>query len=197
MDDSPQRFAYHCLPLVVANEVGFDLPLSEPVESTWDGGMSLDALRVSGPAVSNFGQGIVTFHVDAIFRTPPGVQLLVMGPPNEPKDGVQPLVGVVESSWATATFTMNWMHTRPGTIRWEAGETFCKVIPSVVLGLPAGAHCDVREITENEALQARYAAFSQKRQGWDGKSRDLDYKRGRSADGTPAMAGEHHRSVRP
>ena len=41
--------------------------------------------------VSLFGQGTITFHIEGIFRTPPGWNFWVSGPPNQPKDGIAPL----------------------------------------------------------------------------------------------------------
>jgi hypothetical protein len=40
-----------------------------------------------------------------------------------------PLEGLVETDWATSTFTMNWKLTRPGSVRFEAGEVFCMLVP--------------------------------------------------------------------
>ena len=48
-----------------------------------------------------------------------------MGPPNHIKDGIQPLAGLVETDWLPFPFTMNWLFTRPGTVRFEKGEPFC------------------------------------------------------------------------
>ena len=40
-----------------------------------------------------------------------------------------PLDGLVETDWLPFPFTMNWRFTRPGTMRFEAGEPFCFVTP--------------------------------------------------------------------
>jgi Family of unknown function (DUF6065) len=82
------------------------------------------------PAVSHFGHGILTFHIPCLFRTEPGIDLLVQGPVNRPKDAIAPLSGIVETDWAPYTFTMNWQFTRPGiAVRFEKGEPFCHVWP--------------------------------------------------------------------
>jgi hypothetical protein len=49
----------------------------------------------------------------------------VMGPPNHIKDGLQPLVGLVETDWLPFPFTMNWHFTRPGKVKFAKGEPFC------------------------------------------------------------------------
>src|SRR5690606_28445603 len=82
-----------------------------------------------GFAQSNFSDGILTFNAGYIFRTDPGWHLMVTGPMNHPKDGIVPLSGVVETDWLPFPFTMNWRFTRPGTVRFEKDEPFCRVIP--------------------------------------------------------------------
>ncbi len=39
------------------------------------------------------------------------------------------LSGMVETDWSPHTFTMNWRFTRPGRVRFEAGEPFCHLFP--------------------------------------------------------------------
>ena len=81
-------------------------------------------------ATSLFGQGILTFHIPGIFRTPPGWNLWIGGSPNAPKDGIYPLTGVVETDWSPFTFTMNWRFTRPNHwIHFDAGEPICFFFP--------------------------------------------------------------------
>ena len=53
-----------------------------------------------------------------------------MGPPNHVKDGIQPLVGLTETDWLPYPFTMNWIFTRPGKVRFARGEPFCFIIPA-------------------------------------------------------------------
>jgi hypothetical protein len=87
---------------------------------------SYSDLRIS----SHFGSGIITFSIPYLFRTPRGINLWVKGPSNRFKDGVQPLEGVVETDWLSATFTMNWKLTRPHySVRFERGEPICMIVP--------------------------------------------------------------------
>ena len=140
MDATPLRFANRCLPLLIANQAGWLLMNPETVTLTWDGtrdvaGVSVvyehqEPVGVPRGVISHFGQGIVTWHVPYLFRTPPGWNLLARGPSNCPKDGIYALDGVVETDWSTATFTMNWQLTRPGLeVRFEAGEPYAMLVP--------------------------------------------------------------------
>src|SRR6201982_425284 len=80
MDATPESFAYRCLPLNIANAHGWEVLNPVGFEAVWDGGTGVEAVTVRpdpGAApeqagVSLFGQGILTFHVQSVIRTPPG-----------------------------------------------------------------------------------------------------------------------------
>jgi len=139
MDATPESFAYRCLPLAIANAHGWEVLTPCGFVAQWDGGAEPSAVTITldpgaDPAqapISLFGQGIITFHIEAIFRTPPGWNMWVGGSPNRAKDGIAPLTGVVETDWSPFTFTMNWQLTRPGmAVRFDALEPFCFIFPT-------------------------------------------------------------------
>jgi hypothetical protein len=177
MDDSSSRFAYRCLPLLMANQAGWFITLKEAVEVEWDGGEGSQALRIAGSlavlanVVSHFGQGIVTFRLPYLFRTSPGRDLLVRGPANLFKDGASPLEGLVESDWSVAPFTMNWKITRPRhCIRFEAGEPIAMLVPSPRGDLERFAP-SLSSLADDEALARRYRRWFEGRAAF---LRDLD-----------------------
>jgi hypothetical protein len=136
MDATPSRFAYRCLPLLIANQAGWLVLNSQPFRATRDGtaeisGVSIEPLGGAFPtASSHFGSGIVTWNLPYLFRTPPGYNLLVRGPANLPKDGASPLEGIVETDWSPATFTVNWKLTRAGLpVQFEQDEPICMIVP--------------------------------------------------------------------
>jgi Family of unknown function (DUF6065) len=127
--------AYHCLPLVVANQWGWQMLCPADVRVTWDGGPDLANLFVEvdpqfAPTIlSQFGRGIVTFSPPWLFRTPPGWDLMVKGPANRWKVNCAPLDGIIETWWLPYTFTMNWKLIEPGEVRFQKGESLCQLIP--------------------------------------------------------------------
>lgn len=135
MDATEQHYAYRCLPLAIANAHGWELLCQTGFMAEWTGGNALQDVRIypdpgtHAPAVSHFGYGVLTFHVPCLFRTEQGVDLMVGGPVNRPKDGIAGLTGIVETDWSPYTFTMNWRFTRPGRVRFQAGEPFCHLFP--------------------------------------------------------------------
>ncbi len=133
MNNTHQRHAYRCLPLNIANAFGWEILCTDGFTAEWNGGTQLVDLKVNSDffpiSASHFGHGILTFYVPCLFRTDFGVNLMAQGPTNYPKDGIAPLSGVIETDWAPYTFTMNWIFTRPGRIRFEKDEPFCHVFP--------------------------------------------------------------------
>jgi len=138
MDDTPESFAYRCLPLNIANTHGWEVLSPYTFDAVWNGEAGVDAITIRPETgavpgrlpVSLFGQGILTFHIEGIFRTPEGWDLWVGGSPNRGKDGIAPLTGVVETDWSPFTFTMNWRFTRPGHwIHFDAMEPVCFFFP--------------------------------------------------------------------
>jgi Family of unknown function (DUF6065) len=133
MDELPH--AYKCLPLVVANQWGWQVLCPTDVIATWDGRAGLEGLRVEvpsqfAPAIkSQFGAGIVTFSPPWLFRTPPGWDLYLKGPSNRWKPNCVPLEGVIETWWLNYTFTLNWKLVQPGTVVFRQGESLGQLLP--------------------------------------------------------------------
>lgn len=137
MDATHHRFAYRCLPMVIANQSGWIVQNSHTFTATWDGSGAIEGITVeplSGPgrcpASTHFGSGVLTFTLPYLFQTSPGYALLMRGAPNWPKDGASPLEGVIETDWSPMSATMNWKLTRPGlTVRFDAGDPVCMIVP--------------------------------------------------------------------
>jgi hypothetical protein len=171
MDRAPDSFAYRCLPLNIANAHGWEILNPCAFTASWNGTGGTDAVtvvpdpgaRAEQLPVSLFGQGVLTFHIEGIFRTPPGWNLWVGGSPNRAKDGIAPLGGVIETDWSPYTFTMNWRFTRPHTpMRFEAMEPFCFIFP-VERGAIQSFKPRFESLDQDPATEERFLAWSQAR----------------------------------
>jgi hypothetical protein len=204
MSQTDARFAYRCLPLLLANQAGWFILNTHRLQATWSGGADQASLRIdylSGeppyPAMSHFGSGILTWHIPYLFRTPPDVNLLARGPANWPKDGIYPLEGLVETDWTEATFTMNWKLTRPDlTVTFEVDEPICMIVPQGRGTLERYAPL-IRDLASDLDLEAGYYQWSASRSRFLSNlptpgteaNRQLwqkNYFRGKSLDGQPA-----------
>ena len=152
MDESSNRFAYRCTPLPIANASGWEIILPTDLTASWNGGLLTTDVKIVSHdnighiAASVFGHGILTFHPGYLFKTSPGWAIIARGAPNVVKDGIVALEGLVETDWLPFAFTMNWRFTRPGTIRFRKGDSFCFITltPHAIL----------------DEIQPRIAAFS-------------------------------------
>jgi predicted 2-oxoglutarate/Fe(II)-dependent dioxygenase YbiX len=140
MDDFGDRHPYRCLPLTIANTHGWDVLCPFSVTAEWNGGPKVEDIKVSAVdpehakhiehvLSSNFSRGIITFHTGFLFRTSPGWNLMATGAINNPKKGVAPLTGIIETDWLPYTFTMNWQMMSPGKVTFEKGEPICTIMP--------------------------------------------------------------------
>jgi len=176
MDDTPNKFAYRCLPLIMGNSIGWQVSVNFSFVAYWNGGvntsdMSLgffekDNQKLSGQrhaVQSHFGSGILTFSIPWIFRTNRGHNLFVTGPINEPKDGITPLSGIVETDWLPFTFTMNWKVTavnRP--IEFKAGDVICQFFP-YPRGYPEKFIALTDDVSNNLAVMNEYNKWENSR----------------------------------
>jgi Family of unknown function (DUF6065) len=177
MDDTSNRFAYRCLPLNIANQFGWELLSPCTFEAVWNGessssGIDINILDGGWPEpVSHFGHGVLTFHINQLFRTPPGTQLMVTGPINSPKDGIYAMSGIIETDWSPYTFTMNWVMTRPYfPIRFEKGEPFAHILPINLAAIEEFEPVYL-PIDSNPELKAEYDYFQNSRNNFN---KDLD-----------------------
>ena len=111
---------YHCLPLSIGNMQGFVFSLPYTFSILWNGGNNPEDIIIKifedfEPyqnknfiyPVSEFGSGILTIHFPLMLKTPPGVNLMTISPPNYPLPCLSPMTGVIETDNLRFTFTLN------------------------------------------------------------------------------------------
>ena len=137
------RHAYFCLPLVMGNQHGFVLRSLYNFTVEWKGGDAPDQVVVTHEdeeyhrkwtglqsVRSHFGMGTFTIQSTFTLRTPDGVNLMTINPPNYFIDGIYHMTGVVESDNLRRDFTFNLRVTRPNyKIQIKKGDYIGCVIP--------------------------------------------------------------------
>jgi hypothetical protein len=227
MNQTPDSYAYRCLPLSIANAHGWEVRCPVTCEAEWTGGSnkadihltfedeanrSMESAEMSPFAETHFGSGILTFNVGVVIETPPGYDLWVTGPVNEFKDGIQALSAVIETYWMPFTFTMNWKFTRPHLkVRFEKGEPFCFFFP-IEHGVLERCNPTFERIGEEPDLERQYKFAFIKRsvplvaltklKGKELKVKEKDryegwYIRGEMPDGTEVADHKKRLQVKP
>jgi len=180
MDETAGGFAYHCLPMTLANQSGWFVLAPHAAVVEWNGGNLVTDLKVTIPgkpemvhAVSAVGNGILSWTIPYVFRTPPEWNILCRGPANYIKDGIQALEGLVETDWSYASFSSNWKMTRPGRVEFAEGEPVAMLVPQKRLDLEAFS---VRkaELASNQDLFDGYNEWINSRQAFLAAQRNGD-----------------------
>lgn len=107
---------YRCLPLAIGNQYGFVITSEYDIEFVWNGGedpssieffFNEDTSKLTPRIETHFGSGIITINPPFTLRTPPGVNLMTINPPNFIIPNVTVMTGVVETDNIRRNFTFN------------------------------------------------------------------------------------------
>jgi hypothetical protein len=166
MQQTHKHFANRCLPLRIANQIGWFILSDVDITVVWNGSDHASGLRITTPGEKNiehvqshFGYGILTWTIPYLFRTPPDYNLYVRGPTNMPKDGICALDGVVETDWAVASFTMNWKMTCVDVpVSFQVGEPIAMIMP-IRRGEIETFEITMRDIAVDQDVQREYTAW--------------------------------------
>lgn len=112
---------YYCLPLNIGNQYGFIIKSLYDFTLVWTGKTDRESLHIlideetnsKQSLVSQFGSGILTIQNDFIIRTPPGINIVTIQPPNMFIPGTCAMTGVIETDNLRRDFTFNLKVTIP------------------------------------------------------------------------------------
>jgi hypothetical protein len=138
--ESLGQHSMHCLPLIIGNQYGFVLKSMVSWTALWNGGPdhSDTKIMIEEPAEANgiqlvsshFGNGIITVQNRFHFRTAPGVNLMVLDPPNYFLPNLSNLFAVVETDNLRRDFTFNLKIVTPKKrVRVKKGDIISGIIP--------------------------------------------------------------------
>lgn len=131
---------YYCLPLNIGNQYGFIIKSQRDFDITWDGSLNnpvdvkIEFLNEDGQdkqlIKGGFGNGIVTIQNKFSLKTPPGINLMTIQPPNFFIPGCVSLTGVIECDQIKRDFTFNFKITVPNLkINIRKGDVLGAFIP--------------------------------------------------------------------
>jgi hypothetical protein len=129
---------YRCLPLTIANQYGFLVAADFDFSVTWNGGDDIKDLIIERHGNENskisidshFGHGIFTVGLPFILRTPPGINLMTINPPNYVIPNSTVMSGSVETDNLRHNFTINIKTQIPGiTVEYKKGAPLAALLP--------------------------------------------------------------------
>lgn len=170
---------YYCLPLAIGNIYGFIVKAERDVTIYWNGEESIHGLTVSQNLDErrcqlfdgHFGSGILTVQNNWHYRTPPGVNLMTISPPNFVQHGLVHMTAVIETDNLRRDFTFNLKVTKPNTyITIKAGDPIGAFIPIPRHFADEFSVVHAEDYLTPEQIQAELdtgVEFSRQRQGED------------------------------
>jgi hypothetical protein len=114
--------AYYCLPLTIGNQYGFLVKSLIDFDIMWDGKSDAqitflnDDNQEKQTIKNGFGSGIITVQNRFALKTPPGINIMTIQPPNMFIPGCFALTGVIECDNIRRDFTFNFKVTVPNTL---------------------------------------------------------------------------------
>lgn len=219
MERTADKFAYRCLPLAIANAHGWVVKVPQAFSVRWNGQIMaqnslefvMEGQPVPGapPPASVFGNGVLTFHIGALFQTSPGWNLIFTGPFNDAKHGIYALSGVLETDWMPFEASMNWRFTEPNRwVRFEAGDPYCFLFPVPRTNGVSEVRPRFLPIESNPYLQDHRNRWSASRDQFHADIRagkigpktsdhwQRHYHRGLDMDGNKPLGSEHQAKLR-
>jgi hypothetical protein len=128
---------YYCLPLTIGNQYGIAVRSAFTFEATWPGGEAPAVITfepnsdIPQQVVStHFNNGVITFQNFFALKTPPGINLMTIQPPNMFIPGCVSMTGVVETDQIRRDFTFNLKITVPNyKVKVNKGDIIGAFIP--------------------------------------------------------------------
>lgn len=131
---------YYCLPINIGNQYGFVIKSLRDFEVTWNGLMETENdLEINFLNDDNankqfikggFSNGVLTIQNCFGLKTPPGVNLMTIQPPNMYIPGCVAMTGVIETDQIRRDFTFNLKITIPNyKITVKKGDALGAFIP--------------------------------------------------------------------
>jgi hypothetical protein len=130
---------YYCLPLIIGNQYGFGIKSLIDFDAIWHGEEDPESTIINILNKENdekqfigskFGSGIITIQNTFHLKTPPGINLMTIQPPNYFIPGISAMTGVVETDNIRRDFTFNLKITTPNMkISVRQGDLIGAFIP--------------------------------------------------------------------
>jgi hypothetical protein len=128
---------YYCLPINIGNQYGFVIKSLVDFDATWPGGEADAIITIHDNSndhkqtvKSGFGSGIITIQNRFALKTPLGINLMTIQPPNMFVPACVAMTGVIETDQIRRDFTFNLKMTLPNhKVEVRKGDALGAFIP--------------------------------------------------------------------
>jgi hypothetical protein len=135
MDETPNKHAYQCMPLSLANSLGWGISFPEDISFIWNGICDTTADHVKVISGNKYcftsrGNATISFNTYLTVVTEESVTTLVMPVPNEFNENAQCFTNLISTSFFKSSIPIAWRITKPNVeIIIPAGTPVATIVP--------------------------------------------------------------------
>lgn len=135
MDDTPNKHAYQCMPVSLANTLGWGISFPKDISFIWDGICDtsdshvkiLSGHRYCSP---NRGNATISFNTYLTVKTDDNTTTLIMPVPNDFNENFQCFTNLLSTSFYRSSIPIAWRILKPNVeITIPAGTPVATIIP--------------------------------------------------------------------
>lgn len=187
-----KNHAQHCLPLAMANSLGYYILSPVTFRVSWNGDVHTNAkVEIIGESnpymISDDHAAFGSFTIQPGFLVTtdtPGDFIMIKSLPNERCQFFSCMEALIEAWWSRARFGLVCLLNRPGDFIVNRGDPIAQMC---VYRAEAGFH----EIKKAELMPPEYKTWAEKREKSDYR-KDLDYFKGLHPDGAKEPTHIHY-----
>lgn len=118
MEKTSAKHAYHCLPISIANTMGWGVSFPEDISFIWDGSLDEDSSHVKILKGEKYcspkrGNGTISFITYLTFITEQNTTMLVSPVPNDFNENAQCFTTLISTSFYTSMIPIAWKIMKP------------------------------------------------------------------------------------
>lgn len=199
MDDTPDKHAYRCFPVTMANTIGWYFSYNKDIEFVWDGIIDTTDSHIKiiqGEEVCSGGrgQGTVSFNTSLIFRSDVNMSVMVYNPPNYFNPDFQVMSSVVSTSFYKNPYPLAIRAMTPNkNILIKANTPIAAILP-ISLGTLKDESVFIERYSMTEQERDYQREYGEEAQKYNRSGEWTDWYR-KAIDHTGKTIGEHEASA--
>lgn len=135
MENTHNKHAYQCMPVSLANTLGWEISFPEDISFIWDGisdtsGSHIKILKGYKYCSTARGNATVSFNTYLTFKTDENITTLIMPVPNQFNENAQCFTTLITTSFYKSMLPVAWKILKPNVeIKIPAGYPIAVIIP--------------------------------------------------------------------
>ena len=182
MDATPDKHAYHCFPVTLANTLGWAISAKKDIRFIWDGindtsGDHIKILEGEDLVYTGRGQSTVSFNTNIILRTAQNISVIAMNVPNYFHEDFDVMNSVISTSFYPHPLPLAIRARTPNKeVVIKAGTPIAAILP-ISLGALKDAYIEVSKHVADPEDAAKFKSYGDAAQELTSKGQWTDWYR--------------------